>query len=74
MGQFCSGRESEPWTDRFALAMGEVVQRAGRFFLSATKAFRFALAMGEVVQRTGRLFSCAPLSAFGLLADSGKLP
>jgi hypothetical protein len=37
-----SGRESEPRTNRLALAMGEVVQRAGRFFsLLGMKAFRF---------------------------------
>jgi hypothetical protein len=30
--EFSSGRESEPTTFRFALAMGEVVQRIGRFF------------------------------------------
>jgi hypothetical protein len=30
---FCSGRESEPKAYRLALAMGEVVQRAGWFFL-----------------------------------------
>jgi hypothetical protein len=29
---FDSGRESEPKTNRLALAMGEVVQRAGWFF------------------------------------------
>ena len=48
--------------DRLALAMGEVVQRAGSVFLHrcSYQAFRFALAMGEVVQRVGRLFSFRP--------------
>src|SRR5947209_1568751 len=44
--------------DRPALAMGEVVQRAGRFFFhSASCSLRSALATGEVVQRAVRLFS-----------------
>src|SRR5262249_41981919 len=50
-----SGRE-QPTTDRLALAMGEVVHRAGRFFPPRILAFPLALAMGEVAQRAERLF------------------
>ena|SRR6266851_3096299 len=55
-------RERTKNTNRLALAMGEVVHRAGWVFLrtSDLEAFRFALAMGEVVQRSGRLFLLHP--------------
>src|SRR5260370_35619164 len=55
-------RERTKNTNRLALAMGEVVHRAGWVFLrtSDLEAFRFALAMGEGVQRSGRLFLLHP--------------
>jgi hypothetical protein len=55
---FCSGRESERITNRFALAMGEVVHRTDWFFphYACSRADRLALTMGEVVQHAGRLF------------------
>jgi len=55
---FCSGRESEPKAFRLALAMGEVVQRAGWFFSFQARS-SLSTPTDQVARRVERLFSCA---------------